>query len=152
MAQKDFQNAELKGRSILEKYLKQSKFTKTYKFTDVYTHYDCEVYNNKNERILIELKYRENYSSSSPVINNGGILMEKSKYDFLLDEVKKNPSTKCYYTSIFNDGKMLLYEIKPENNITIINKQLPKATAEDRGENVRPVILINKNDCIEITL
>ena len=105
---KDFQNAELKGRSILEKYLKQSKFTKTYNFTDVYTHYDCEVYNNKNERILIELKYRENYSSDCPLINNGGILMEKSKYDFLLDEVKKNPSTKCYYTSIFKDRKMLL--------------------------------------------
>lgn len=74
----------------------------------------------------VELKYRKNYNFNSPIIQNGGILLEKDKVDYALRTIKESGYTHSYYCSIFADNVITFIDFEEvQNNLVPRKKELP---------------------------
>lgn len=79
----EFTKSEKVGRDIFKKQLDNSNKTIEYQFTEnQYSPIDVIWYSN-NTLNTGEIKYRSGYSSTDKIIQEGGVVLEKTKYDNL---------------------------------------------------------------------
>lgn len=126
-----FSEAELIGRIKFDKWLKKRNKAKQICFTpDKYDKVDCVVYNGITSATT-ELKNRLDYSSTDKVIKDEGVVIEKSKYKYLLETISSSGMSNCYYCMIFKDDIMYLFDINrisKEKEVIWRLKNLPKST------------------------
>lgn len=153
-----FTNAELKGRNYFYQNVSNSPHVDSYYFTgDRYEHYDACYHTTTNKKYMVEIKYRDNYSSTSPLIQNEGILIEKYKYDNLINAIKTDRSSYLgsdekipLYITYFNDGKGYIYTINEDDKIEWYEKKCPQNTVNNGKYITKIVGNIPLNKCKEI--
>lgn len=96
----------------------------TYDFTDEkgFAKHDGTFVNSKNEKIMFEVKVRAVSSKAYKTT-----VIEKAKYDYLLDEAY-NTGSKPYVFVFFNDGNYMVQNLETAK-VTYSKKQAPRTTA-----------------------
>lgn len=145
MKKDEFDVAELLGRNMFKNVLCNTNIN--YKFTtskyesyDLVTSRDCET------SALTEIKYRQDYKYTDTIIQKFGTVMEKLKYEELMDAYNSNPKyDKVFYCTIFKDNIACLWDITNINptwvkvkykhttvaDNTIVNKLVSNLKLED---------------------
>lgn len=131
------------GRKIIEKKLIENTNITNYEFQDRYCHYDL-LYTGSTNTYVVEIKYRSDYNSNAKCIVNGGLMLEKSKYDALVEKAKDGYIP--IYITIFNDNVGYIYTISTPI-IEWQTKELPKHTAVKDGKRNKQVTYIKLNEC-----
>lgn len=122
-----FTQAELKGRDIYNKMLLNNKKINKVNFTENrFDFFDVDYYSGETKHFIVELKYRENYSSTNKLIQNEGVVLEKFKYDKILNYALIN-NCEAYYVMMFNDGIGYSFNLKEIQPI-FKEKMLPKTS------------------------
>lgn len=136
----NFSEAEKIGRDKFGKFVnKRGKVKKVYFTPSKYDKVDVVTFNGATSATT-EIKNRLDYSSKSKVIQEEGAVIEKVKYDYLLDTVSLSGMSDCFYSMIFTDDIMYLYDIKRiarEKELKWKTKYLPKTTVEGNGQLVK---------------
>lgn len=128
-----FKESEVLGREIFKQTLSCSSKVNNYYFTeDQYCPVDV-IWENNDEKYVGEIKYRSGYTSTDKIIQNGGALLEKSKYDELKEYQYNSGYTPIYITE-FSDGVGYIWDLSDMNNITWSDKFLPKTTNANNGK------------------
>lgn len=136
-----FEQAEVIGRTIVEKFI--SGHCINYEFTiDKFNHIDLFV-TGYTKTASIEIKNRQTYTLNE--INNlGGLFLPYHKYCALTGTTVSGYTP--YYLAIFKD-EIVIWDIsnyKPE----WVEKELPKATMEDRGTQTYKISYLKIEDAV----
>lgn len=126
-------HSDTTGKKIFNDFIKARGKAKNIEFTqDEKDRIDVIVDNS-----TVELKYRKNYNFNSPIIQNGGILLEKDKVEYALRTIKESGYTHSYYCSIFADNVITFIDFaKVNKELKPIKKELP-ITSEFGNSNTR---------------
>lgn len=131
----NFSLAELSGRTIFnEKLIKNGSSGIT--FTE--SKYDkVDVFWEKYESKYVgEIKYRDNYPSSGRCVVEDGAVLEKTKYDALMEYHNLSGLTP-FYIMEFNDGVMYLWDVSKLDGIEWKKEnKFPRTT---KGSNTKKV-------------
>lgn len=108
MKKDGFQDCEQKGRVLFTKaFLENNPKIKEYKFTKgKYDKYDLEMIDVNNIKWIVEIKYRSLVSSTAPMIQNEGVMLEKMKLGNIMKENGRH-----LYVYGLNDGVWYLYDL-----------------------------------------
>lgn len=135
----NFTQAETIGRDIFNKKLinnhssgitfTESKFDKVDVFWEKY-----------EAKYVGEIKYRDNYPSSGRCIVEDGVVLEKTKYDALMEYHKLSGLTP-YYIMEFNDNIMYLWDLSKLDGIEWKKEEkFPRTTKGSRKEKVAKIV------------
>ena len=131
-----FQKAENKGREIFRRILEKSDKVVDYHFSDDdYSNWDCIYDDDKGHLNVIELKYREGYSSTDRLIQEEGAIIEKFKFDSLRSYC---PNDNHFYVMMFNDGVGYLWNLDKLEPDWII-KPCPRTSAI-KGKTINKIV------------
>ena len=140
-----FSIAELSGRTIFnDKLIKnnssgitftESKFDKVDVFWEKY-----------DTKYVGEIKYRENYPSSGRCIVEDGAVLEKTKYDALMEYHNLSGLTP-YYIMEFNDNVMYLWDVSELKELEWkIDNKYPRTTKGSNKKKVAKIVTYLKLD------
>lgn len=138
--QSKFSAHEWSGRTIFHDVLTSSTKTDEYYFTeDKYCPIDV-VWKSNNSLNTGEIKFRVKYSSTDKIIQDGGVVLEKWKYDNLKQTQNISGATP-YYIMEFNDGVGYLWDISELKNVNWVNEEnkFPKTTCGDTTKTTKAV-------------
>lgn len=144
-----FEEAEQKGRRILETFLQQVDATDLQPTKDKYAPVDY-YFKLKGQQIVAEIKVRdkryEDYDTH---------LMEVSKYNSLVTEKRLKKAVAAYYINFFVDGETInayWYETKDIHKSGIKEtRYCNRTTAQYGGGTYKNLILIPKNKAYRFT-
>ena len=135
----NFSLAELSGRTIFnEKLINNGSSGIT--FTE--SKYDkVDVFWEKYEAKYVgEIKYRDNYPSSGRCVVEEGSVLEKTKYDALMEYYKLSGMTP-YYIMIFNNNYMYLWDLSKFDEIEFkVENKYPRTTKGSNKEKVSKIV------------
>lgn len=131
----NFSLAETIGRDIFNKKLINNHSSGITFTENIYDKVD--VFWEKYEAKYVgELKYRDNYPSSGRCVVEEGVLLEKTKYDALMEYHNLSGLTP-YYITIFNNNEMYLWDVSELKELEWkIEKRYPRTT---KGRNTKKV-------------
>lgn len=149
LRQQKFDTDEAKGRAIFQAQLKKNhNKISNYFFTPILAHYDVLYTGVTGAEYVVEIKYRENYASSATTITKDGVMLEKYKYDSIMEKVKDGYIP--IYISYFNDGISATHLLSQNPSDYVWQwKLLPKYTAVDGGSVWKLVTMIPLNNCVK---
>lgn len=135
----NFSLAELRGRDIFNSKLTknessgitftESKFDKVDVFWEKY-----------DTKYVGEIKYRDNYPSSGRCVVEDGAVLEKTKYDALMEYHNLSGLT-AYYIMIFNNNEMYLWDLSKFDELEWKKEdKFPRTTKGSRKEKVEKVV------------
>lgn len=130
-----FKLAETIGRDIFNKKLTKNG-SSGITFTE--NRYDkVDVFWEKYDKKYVgELKYRDNYPSSGRCVVEDGAVLEKTKYDALMEYHNLSGLTP-YYIMIFNNGELYIWDVSELKEIEWkIENIYPRTT---KGSNTKKV-------------
>ena len=134
-----FSLAETIGRDIFNKKLINNHSSGITFTENIYDKVDV-FWEKYDKKYVGELKYRDNYPSSSRCVVEEGVLLEKTKYDELMKYYELSGLT-AYYITIFNDGVMYLWNIGELDGIEWKKEEkFPRTTKGSRKEKVAKVV------------
>lgn len=131
----NFTLAETIGRDIFNKKL-INNHSSGITFTE--NKYDnVDVFWEKYDKKYVgELKYRDNYPSSGRCIVEDGAVLEKTKYDALMEYYDLSGLTP-YYIMIFNNNEMFLWDVSKLDGVDW--KKEDKFPRTTKGRNTKKV-------------
>lgn len=131
----NFTQAETIGRDIFNKKL-INNHSSGITFTE--NKYDnVDVFWEKYDKKYVgELKYRDNYPSSGRCIVEDGAVLEKTKYDALMEYYDLSGLTP-YYIMIFNNNEMFLWDVSKLDGVDW--KKEDKFPRTTKGRNTKKV-------------
>lgn len=137
-----FSEAELKGRTIFNNLLSKNIEINNINFTeDKFASYDVEYISGGTKHFVVELKYRPTFASTAKTVYSEGVLLEKEKYDKLI-ELSKKYNYEVYYVTMFNDGigfSFNLNKIKP----IFYEKKMPWKTCNKQlGDKIKLITML----------
>lgn len=131
----NFTQAETIGRDIFNKKL-INNHSSGITFTE--NKYDnVDVFWEKYDKKYVgELKYRDNYPSSGRCVVEDGAVLEKTKYDALMEYYDLSGLTP-YYIMIFNNNEMFLWDVSKLDGVDW--KKEDKFPRTTKGRNTKKV-------------
>lgn len=136
-----FSEAEKLGRQIWEEKLIINQSTDITFTEDKYNPVDVR-WSKNNIEYVGEIKLRS-YASTSNLIENGGVLLEKYKYD-ALKSIQAIEGRIPYYIHIFNDNTLYLFDLSNYNPIWIEEEdKFPKTTMGDNTKVTKVVTYLS---------
>lgn len=147
MAKTNFQLCEEKGRMIVEQLLHSNKNIHQWEWQEQMTHYDL-LYSGSSHCYVAEIKYRDDYASTASTIVSTGLMLEKSKYNALLEKAKDGYVP--LYIMLFNDGVCAIYTLNEDKQLQWETKTLPRYTAFSAGTRQKTITYIPMCECKKI--
>lgn len=142
-----FSEAEKLGRQIWEEKLIINQSTDITFTEDKYNPVDVR-WRKNNIEYVGEIKLRS-YASTSNLIENGGVLLEKYKYD-ALKSIQAREGRIPYYINIFKDNVIYLFDLTNYNPIWIEEEyKFPKTTMGDNTKVTKVVTYLSLNQGIK---
>ena len=138
---------EKKGRDIMRSKLQNNRNIIACEWMEIDCHYDL-LYSGVSHYYVVEIKYRDKYSSTATTITHKGIMMEYIKYKALLEKAQDGYIP--VYIMFFNDGVGYVYTLD-DTPLEWRKIQLPRKTAEDLGNIEKVVTFIPIEKCKKIT-
>lgn len=138
-------NSDLTGKEKLKEFVEKRgkaniKFT-----TDDKDRIDAIVGN-----ATVEIKYRKGYNFNSPLIQKGGILLEKEKVDYGVRTILESGYTNSYYCSIFSDDIITFIDfVEVANNLKPLKRQLPKTSEFKNNKRVDKEVYLVPIDMVK---
>lgn len=147
MAKTKFQICEEKGRMIVEQLLHSNNNILKWEWQEQMTHYDL-LYTGSSHCYVAEIKYRDDYASTASTITNTGLMLEKSKYNALLEKAKDGYI--ALYIMLFKDDVCAIYTLDADKQLQWETKTLPRYTAENAGTIQKIITYIPIGECKKI--
>ena len=142
-----FSEAEKLGRQIWEEKLIINQSTDITFTEDKYNPVDVR-WRKNNIEYVGEIKLRS-YASTSNLIENGGVLLEKYKYD-ALKSIQAREGRIPHYINIFKDNVIYLFDLTNYNPIWIEEEyKFPKTTMGDNTKVTKVVTYLSLNQGIK---
>lgn len=142
-----FSEAEKLGRQIWEKKLIINQSTDITFTEDKYNPVDVR-WSKNNIEYVGEIKLRS-YASTSNLIENGGVLLEKYKYD-ALKSIQAREGRIPYYINIFKDNVIYLFDLSNYSPIWIEEEdKFPKTTMGDNTKVTKVVTYLSLSQGIK---
>lgn len=142
-----FSEAENLGRQIWEEKLIINQSTDITFTKDKYNPVDVR-WRKNNIEYVGEIKLRS-YASTSNLIENGGVLLEKYKYD-ALKSIQAREGRIPYYINIFKDNVIYLFDLSNYNPIWIEEEyKFPKTTMGDNTKVTKVVTYLSLSQGIK---
>lgn len=143
----EFGEAEKLGRQIWEEKLIINHSTDITFTEDKYNPVDVR-WRKNNIEYVGEIKLRS-YASTSNLIENGGVLLEKYKYD-ALKTIQAREGRIPYYINIFKDNVIYLFDLSNYNPIWIEEEyKFPKTTMGDNTKVTKVVTYLSLSQGIK---
>ena len=147
MTKTKFQICEEKGRMIVEKLLHSNNNILKWEWQEQMCHFDL-LYTGTSHCYVAEIKYRADYASTASTITNTGLMLEKSKYNALIEKAKDGYI--ALYLMLFNDGLCAIYNVDASKQLHWQKKTLPRYTAENAGTREKIITYIPICECKKI--
>lgn len=123
-------DSDLIGKNILKKFVEKRNRANIQFTTNDKDRIDAIVGN-----ATVEIKYRKGYNYNSPLIQKGGILLEKEKVEYGIKTITESGYSNSYYCSIFNDNIITFIDFEEvKNKLKPLKRELPK-TSEFQNNN-----------------
>lgn len=142
-----FSEAEKLGRQIWEEKLIINQSTDITFTEDKFNPVDVR-WRKNNIEYVGEIKLRS-YASTSNLIENGGVLLEKYKYD-ALKTIQAREGRIPYYINIFKDNVIYLFDLSNYNPIWIEEEdKFPRTTMGDNTKVTKVVTYLSLSQGIK---